>query len=146
MVDMRRSGKVSGIGLVLVSLTGVAFLRSRAYGLYFDQMSLDNWLIAAAGWCLATYGPILVTLWLWRLTKMRHISWIIHIALLPSLFALLVVGERIMLSTLYSPDFDSTLGAPIMPALLAVLAAATIYYSALMVERRARFQVRPNGK
>lgn len=142
---MRRSGKAALIGFILFSFMGVAFLRSRAYDLYFDQMSLDKWSVALAGWCLATYGPVLLGLCLWRLAKRSRNPWIIHLSLVPSLFALLVAGERIMLSTLYVPDFDSTLGAPIMPALVAVLATATIYYSALMIERSAGYQRRPSG-
>lgn len=141
---MRSSGKLALAGVVGVTFLGAAFMRSRAYDLYFDQMPFGNWLVAASGWIVATYGPVLIAVSLWRFAKHHRAPWLLHLLLLPALYALLIAGSRLMLSTLYVPDFDATLGAPIMPAVLSIIAALTTYSMALAAERFSRSTGRAN--
>jgi hypothetical protein len=55
---MERCDKLALAGVIIVSLVGAAFTKSFAYRLYFEHISSGKLLIAAAGWALATYGPI----------------------------------------------------------------------------------------
>ncbi len=50
-----------------------------------------------------------------------------------------------MLSTINDPDFDSTLGAPIMPAMLCILVVMVLYFSALAVKQILKLRARLNG-
>lgn len=141
---MCRSGKLALAGLVSVTLLGAAFMQSRAYGLYFNRMPFGEWLVAAAGWIIATYGPVLVAISLWRSAKYCRNPWALHLLLLPILYVMLVAGSRLILTTLYVPDFDATLGAPILPAFVSIVATVTIYFFALVAEGVSRSGGREN--
>ena len=142
---MNRSDKLALAGVILVSLEGAAFTRSFAYHLYFDGMPMGKLLIAASGWVLATFGPIRTAAFLWRLSHRFPKAWLLHLLLLPCLYVLLLAGERIMLSTVSDPDFDGTLGAPIMPAILCILLVAATYFSALASEYALKGGARSSG-
>lgn len=141
---MSRCDKLALAGVIIVSRMGVAFTKSSAYHWYFSQMPLGKLLIAIAGWALATYSPILVAALFWRVAKRSKVAWLLHVLLLPSFYGLLVAGNRLILSTLQEPDFDNTLGAPIMPALLVNVATVAVYFSALAVKRVLRLGARAN--
>ena len=142
---MRRSEKLALAGVLGVTLLGAAFMRSRPYALYYGQMPVTKWMIAGAGWVIATYGPVLSAFAFWRFMKHRQRSWMLHLLLLPLVYVMLVAGSRLMLSTLYVPDFDATLGAPIMPAFASIVATATIYSLALIAERMSGSSGQANG-
>ena len=129
---MKRSDTLALAGLIIVSLGGVAFTKSFAYHLYFGEMPAGTMSIAIAGWAIAAYGPILLAWLFWRMAQRISVAWLLHMMLLPSFYALLLAGNALMLSTLEVPDFDDTLGAPIMPALLSIAVTAIVYFSALV--------------
>lgn len=142
---MGRSDKVALIGLTIVTLMGSAFVRGRVYELYFVQLSIQQWFVAAAGWCIATYGPVLAAMILWKSATRSRIPRLRHLLLLPTHYGLLVVGNKLMLSTQYLPDFDSTMGAPIMPALLTIIMTISVYCLSLGVVHTAGTRSQPNG-
>jgi Na+(H+)/acetate symporter ActP len=137
--------KLALAGMISVSLLGYGFTNSVAYHLYFAQMPIWKFLIALAGWSVATYGPIVVATVFWKTAKRTSASWLFHTFLLPSLYALLISGNALMLSTLDVPDFDDTLGAPIMPALFIIIATMIVYLSALVLNRATTLRTRSNG-
>ncbi|HEX5184206.1 MAG TPA: hypothetical protein VFW19_13795 [Allosphingosinicella sp.] len=107
--------------------------------LYIQMDHLSDRIIPTwtAGWLIATYGPIAVAAWFWRRAKRARAPWVLHILFLPGAIILLNAGESIMLSTIPDPDFDATLGGPMMPAVLLFLIAVGGYACAL-VSRRIR--------
>jgi hypothetical protein len=143
---MNRCDQLALAGVLIVSLWGVEFTRSFVYDLYFGRMPVGTLLVAAAGWVIATYGPVLAATLFWRLAKRFPMPWFVHVLLLPSFYALLAAGNLLMLSTLDVPDFDNTLGAPIMPALFVAIATMLVYFSALAVECVLRSRARSNGR
>ena len=142
---MNRCDQLALAGVIIVSLEGVAFTHSFAFHLYFSQMPIAQLLIAVVGWVMVTYGPIIVATLLWGLAKRSSAPWLLHFLLLPSFWALLVAGNSLMLSTLNVPDFDDTLGAPIMPALLVMTVTIALYASALVLGRLSGLRGQTNG-
>jgi len=128
--------------VILVALEGASFTRTFAYHRYFDGMPVGKLLVAASGWVLATCGPIIAAALLWRLAHRFSKGWLLHLLLLPSLYVLLLAGEKIMLSTVTDPDFDSTLGAPIMPAVLCIFLVMVFYFFALVFEYALKLRAR----
>jgi hypothetical protein len=139
---MNRSDKLALGGVILVALEGASFRRTFAYHRYFDGMPVGRLLMAASGWVLATCGPIIAAALLWRLAHRFSKGWLLHLLLIPSLYVVLLAGERIMLSTVSDPDFDSTLGTPIMPAMLCALLVMVFYLSALVLEHASKLSAR----
>ena len=111
----------------------------------FAGLHIAELPIAVVGWVIVTYGPIIVATLLWGLAKRSSASWLLHFLLLPSFWALLVAGNSLMLSTLNVPDFDDTLGAPIMPALLVMTLTTALYASALVIGRLSALRGQTNG-
>jgi hypothetical protein len=131
---MRLCDRVALVAVLIISIVGAFFTITQPSRLYFGDMPTGKWLIAVAGWVTATYGPVVLGLSLWRLAKLCPVPWAIHVLLMPGLYALLVGGNRLILSTLYVKDYDATLGAPVMPAFASLLATIIIYYSAVVTE------------
>jgi hypothetical protein len=142
---MDRCIKLALVGVITVSLAGFSFINSFAYRLYFGQVPTTKLSVAVTGWALASYGPVIVAALIWKLAKRSSVPWLFHILLLPSFYALLVAGNALMLSTLNVPDFDDTLGAPIMLALFIIIGTMAIYLLALIVNQTSRFTARGNG-
>jgi hypothetical protein len=113
--------------------------------LYAPDITAWELPVAIAGWALITYGPILTAALFWKWGDQFSNGWLLHILLIPCLYALLLAGERIMGSTVRDSDFDGTLGAPVMPAMLCALVVIAIYFSALAAKQISRWQSRANG-
>jgi len=142
---MRRSGTLALTGVILMSCQGVLFATGPIFRLYARDITAWELPVAVAGWALASYGPILVATLFWRWADRFPKGWLLHLLLLPCLYALLLAGRRIMGSTVIDSDFDSTLGAPIMPALLFSVVVMAVYYSALAAKPVSRRQGRSKG-
>jgi len=78
----------------------------------------------------------------WRWADRFSAGWLLHLLLIPCLYVLLLAGQRIMLSTVNDPDFDASLGAPIMPAFFCDLAVMAIYFSALGAKQASKSRAR----
>ena len=142
---MKRSDKLALAGAIIMSCQGVSFATGPVFRLYAPEITAREFPVAIAGWALASYAPILVATLFWRLATRFSTGWLLHLLLLPCLYALLLAGSRIMLSTVNDPDFDNSLGAPIMPALFCALVVTVVYFSALAVKQVSRWRVRSNG-
>ena len=137
---MRRSSKIALIGAILMSCQGILFATGPIYRLYAPEITVLELPVAVAGWAIASYGPLLVAVLFWRWADRFSRGWLLHILLLPCLYAVLLAGWRIMGSTVVDSDFDSTLGAPIMPSLLCAIVVMTAYYAALAGKLASRQQ------
>lgn len=65
----------------------------------------------------------------------------LHLLMLPLAFAMLKLGASLMLSIIGSPDFDDTIGGPLIQAGALFLLAVIGYYSAVLytaLRRRSR--------
>jgi hypothetical protein len=127
-------------GAALITGQGVLFARGPVFReIYGPEITGWELPVAIAGWVLASYGPILAGALLWRWADRFSKGWLLHLLLVPCLYALLLAGARIMLSTVNDPDFDNTLGAPIMPAFFCAFVVLVVYFSALAMKRVSKF-------
>lgn len=133
---MRRSDLLALVGVFLMSCEGVSFAMGPLFRqLYLPRINAWEFPIAIAGWALASCGPILVAALFWRLAGRFSAGWLLHVLLLPCFYALLLAGNWLMLSAVDVPDFDVTMGAPILPAFFCILVITVVYFSALAVKR-----------
>lgn len=137
---MRRSDTLALAGTILMSCQGVLFVTGPIFRLYAPEITAREIPVAIGGWAIASFGPILVAALFWRWADRKPKGWLLHLLLLPCLYALLLAGWRIMGSTVVDSDFDSTLGAPIMPSLLFSVVVMAVYYSALAAKQMSRRQ------
>ncbi|HEY0026832.1 MAG TPA: hypothetical protein VGC35_03085 [Allosphingosinicella sp.] len=97
---------------------------------HFRPISGAKQMLGVIGWIIATFGPIGVAVCFWRLAKRVRAPWVVHLLFLPCAYALLMAGVYLMLFVIGDPDFDSTLGGPVMQAALLFAAASVLYFGA----------------
>lgn len=123
-------------GLLAVAITTCLFVGAAldAASLYVSArpMSVGERIIGCFGWLVATFGPMILAILFWRRAKGLRNGWTLHLLMLPLAFATLKIGASLMLSVIGSPDFDDTLGGPIIQAMVLFLLAVIGYYSAVL--------------
>ncbi|HEY5722225.1 MAG TPA: hypothetical protein VIT45_07870 [Allosphingosinicella sp.] len=94
--------------------------------------SAMTWTIAVAGWIIATYGPIAIAAWFWRLAKRVRAPWVLHVLFLVCAVITLSTGVSLMLLAGGDTSSDHQTGEAVMtPALLFVVAVGA-YFAALI--------------
>jgi hypothetical protein len=94
-------------------------------------MSAEQKIAGCMGWLLATFGPIVTAVGLWRWFKHLRSPWL-HLLMLPVAYAWVKVGSSLMLSAIGVPDFDDTIGGPVVQAMALFLLATGGYYTAAL--------------
>ena len=144
---MKRSDMLALAAAALMSCEGAMFANGPVFReLYLPQITAWELPVAIMGWVLASYGPILIAALFWRWADRFSAGWLLHILLVPCLYALLLAGSRLMLSTVNDLDFDNTLGAPIMPGMLCDVAVMAVYFPALAVKQLSNWRARMKGR
>ncbi|WP_157216323.1 hypothetical protein [Flavisphingomonas formosensis] len=100
-----------------------------------DQISGAMCMVGILGWIIATYGPIMVFVSSWHLSLRLRATWVVHLLVTPCAGITLLAGSKIMLYLIRDPDFDATLGAPVMPAPLLFVIAFVGYFSVLIFKQ-----------
>ena len=134
---MNRLEKVAISTAAISTLLGAVGFQSFPYQYYVDQMLPGSLPIAATGWAIATYGPIALAVIFWRCAKVVRppFTLVLHVLFLPCALTAFWAGERLMLALISDLDFDATLSAPEMPAILSLAVAIICYFAAVIVHR-----------
>jgi hypothetical protein len=136
-------------GLLAVSVTTFFFFGAalNAADLYMSvrHMSASDLMTGCSGWLVATFGPILLAIVFWRCRRRLQRAWILYILMLPIALAMFKAGSALMLSVTGAPDFDDTLGGPVIQALALLLLAVIGYYSAVLYVTLRRRSAAANG-
>jgi hypothetical protein len=123
-------------GLLAVCVTTFFFLGAalNAADLYTSvrHMSAGDLVIGCSGWLVATFGPIVLAIVFWRCAKRLRKAWMLHLLMLPLSLAMFNAGSALMLSVTGAPDFDDTIGGPVIQALALLLLAVIGYYAAVL--------------
>lgn len=93
--------------------------------------------VAVVGWLIATYVPIAAALLFRRWTSGQRVKCPLHFLFALIAYAAFYLGGRLMLSVIGHPDFDATLGDPVMPGLLLFIIAIVAYAVAALVDLAA---------
>ena len=105
-----------------------------AAALYTSVKAMTPWekVVGCVGWLVATFGPITVSVIFWRLSKHLQRALVLHLLMLPIAYALTRAGAWLMLYVIGVPDFDDTIGGPIVQAFLLFVVAVIGYYFAVL--------------
>ncbi len=90
------------------------------------------WTIAAAGWIIATYGPITIAAWFWRLAKRFRAPWVLHLLFLLCAVMTLSTGVSLMFLAGGNTSSDHQTGEAVMTAAPLFVAAVDGYFAALI--------------
>jgi len=89
--------------------------------------------IGILGWILASYGPIALAALPWRWSKRCRLDWVLHLLFLPGAILIFWAGNFLMLHVIGAPDFDASIGGPVILGILLLLAAVGGYLFAAIV-------------
>lgn len=136
-------------GLLAVAVTTMLFMGAAfdAASLYASvrPMSISEQVMGCFGWLLATFAPIVSAMVFSRLSKTARKGWMLHLLLLPVAFAFVRIGAAIMVTVTGGlPDFDETLGGPVLQAFTLLILTIVGYYSAGLIRVLRRPAGRPN--
>jgi hypothetical protein len=131
-----RPNRLDVFALVAVIVTTALFLGAalNAADLYTSVQAMSAWekAVGCFGWLLATFGPITVSIAFWRWSERLQKAWILHLLMLPLAYALVRSGASLMLVVIGIPDFDDTIGGPVIQASTLFVLAVIGYYSAVL--------------
>lgn len=135
---------VLAVAVTTVLFMDVAFNAARLYA-SVRPMSISQQVTGCLGWLLATFGPIASAMVFWRLSKTTRKGWILHLLLLPVAFAFVRIGASIMVAVTGGlPDFDDTLGGPVLQAFTLLILTIVGYYLAVLIRALRRPAGQPN--
>ncbi|MET0308954.1 MAG: hypothetical protein ABW023_09640 [Sphingomonas sp.] len=140
---MNRFEKIAVVAAVLATWL-YADATESVWDLYVVRPHLP-WLLTAfalAGWILSNYVPIAVALLYWRRAKQARRPWVFHLLLLPSIILATWAGDSMMLQVTGEPDFDATIGAPVIIGMYLLIVAVLGYAAAVIAHRNAREAVK----
>lgn len=89
-------------------------------------------LLPILGWLVATFAPLGLAVGFWRLSRRVSRPWLLHLQFLPCAFVLFIAGARIMGFVANDPDFDATLGGPVIQAFLLFVISTAVYFGAVV--------------
>jgi len=137
--------RLDAIAAVAVMVTSWLCLNATldAAGAYLGMNRIPQALQALGilGWLVATFAPLGLAVAFWRFAKRVSRPWLLHLLFLPCAFVLLIAGSRAMAFVAGAPDFDATLGGPMLQASLLFVIATAVYLGAVVHSlwwRRAR--------
>jgi hypothetical protein len=123
-------------GLFAVGVTTVFFfgaaLDAASFYASVRPMSARDLVLGGSGWLIATFGPMILAAVFWRWAKILRNPWTLHLLMLPLALAMLKLGHSLMLSVTGTPDFDDTIGGPVLQAIALLLLALIGYYFAVI--------------
>lgn len=109
----------------------IALSAARLYA-GIEEITGSRRVIGCIGWLVATFGPILLCVSLWRFSKRPRRGWFAHIVFFPVALGLCNGGDRMMLYAAGEWDWDGVTGGPILQAMFLFMLAVVGYYSAAM--------------
>ena len=149
MLDRFTLNRMDIFGLLAVGVTTFLFLGAAldAASLYVSvrPMSAADVVWGCSGWLIATLGPVTLAVVFWRRAKTIRKAWLLHLLMLPLALGMLKLGDSLMLSVTRTPDFDDTIGGPIIQAIALLLLAVIGYYSAVLYTAFKRSAAPANG-
>lgn len=129
-------------GAIAASYIGVSFLVNFWDHPYILGKSWGSIALMILTWMTFTYGPIFIGYIFWNGAGWFRRPWLPHLLLLPALYAYALLADNLMLWAFGAPDWDGTMGAPIMPGFLLMLLMIVIYYLGLAAKSLLSFRER----
>jgi len=130
----------AAICITLLAMGRIPF----SFSLYLQHASSVQWAIWILGEIVITYGPIAAAALCWRWSGQTRWPALPHLLFLPLAMSLFWGGQSLLLAATDVPDFDDTIGAPVMPGAFLFLIASGLYVGALMHRAATRWVRQPS--
>jgi hypothetical protein len=138
------------IGLAIAATAACYLLADRSQtdgivGFYRDSLSALAFGCWLAGLVAATISaPLCVVLFWWSAKRVQH-GWILHLSLVPAIYASFWASTALMLLAADEPDLDSLTGHSLLPAMVLFVICPIAYYASLGARKIGRRRRMANG-
>jgi len=127
-----------GLGIIAIAGCYVVVDRSQTDGIidfYRDTLSTPTFGLWLAGLAAATISaPACAVIFWFRAKRARH-GWILHLILVPTMYALFQASAALMLFAAGEHDLDSLTGQALLPATLLLALCPLVYFVSLGVRK-----------
>lgn len=127
---MNRLGKFS----YGAAIAGIVLLTAREViwpGIYvYQSLAPRMAALAVFGWFIATFGPLALSIWVWRMAPRLDPQWVLHLLFLPFGIAVGRAGASILFFACDVPDGDSIQGHTLLAASCILVLALLIHSTA----------------
>lgn len=140
-VKMIAFGTVIVVGSFLalgVQLGGIA-------DFYRENLTPADFAAWVTGLIIATLSPPVLAVAFWYGSMRFRNGWLLHLLLVPAIYAIVRGAIAIMLLAAHEPDSDSLTGWAADPATLLMLFCPVIYFLALGITRLPKRRIPVNG-
>lgn len=139
---MNRVGSVAyGAAIIALILLCTQPVNNSALFLY-DHSTPPMFALELAGWAIATFGPLILSICTWGVVKRVRARWALHLLFIPCAIALFVGGYRLLHYAFGSPADSMPEGLFMILALLLLCLAGMVHAGALIVELAGMFRRR----
>jgi hypothetical protein len=104
-------------------------------GYYRDALSTPMFAFWLAGFVAATIAPPALSVLFWLVASRWRYGVILHLLLLPAIYAAIQASAALMLFAAEEPDLDSLSGYAVVPATLLLIICPIAYFVALAVRK-----------
>jgi hypothetical protein len=112
----------------------------------YQRLTSPNVELALAGWLIATSGPLLSSISLWRWRRRLQPLWMWHLLFIPCAIVMFRAGESILFRAAGVPDGDSIEGYTLLAASGFLILTLLVHAGALVALGASRFSRRANAR
>lgn len=139
----RAGGLAFGAAVVGIALL---FARDVIWGgiFFFETSTPPMFALGLAGWTVATFGPLALSICCWRFVRRVHAKWVFHLLFIPCAITMARGGETLLFLAGAVPDGDGALGYTLLWAILLLVLTVSVHAAALTAEVITKFRRRAN--
>lgn len=101
-------------------------------GFFHERLSASMFACWFAGYIVATISPAVCAISFWLLATRSRYGWILHLALVPVIYAIFQASIALMLFAAGEPDVDPLSTRALIPAMLLMMICPIVYFVALV--------------
>ena len=143
-----RNRNLIGLGTAAIAACYLLADRSQTNGIigfYRDSLSVPAFACWLVGFVAATISAPLCAVFFWSMAKWLRHGWILHISLVPAIYALVWASSALMLFAAGEPDLDSLTGRALVPATALFVICPIAYFASFAVRKIGRRRRFANG-
>lgn len=143
-----RNRNLIGFGIGLAAACYLLAERSQTNGIigfYHETLSAPAFAVWLSCLIAVTISVPICAVFFWSMAKRFRHGWILHLSLLPAMYALIRASAALMLLAAGEPNLDSMTGHALLPAMLLFTICPIAYFVSLGVRKIVRRRRLLNG-
>jgi hypothetical protein len=134
MAMNKLGGVAYGAAAILILWLLAQDVRNALLWLHDFSSSTSMFALGLAAVAFASFGPFALSLWCWRLAGRVRAGWAVHLLFIPSAYAMVWAGARLLDFADGRPFTDEPAGYALLAAFLLLVLTVLVHAAALAFE------------